>query len=159
MSERFPSLSSLRDGLRFRCCQSREKEIRQCVVQRENVTFFHNVELSLPSQGLLKCQHGKHVLILCNKDLLHRNLFHKRVNSMGSETFTELTYHFKAKQHALQPVNLLSQFPDEPNVGVLHENQRLHYIWIKRRSSPSNAKQPLTSLTRGLLTMFLAWAA
>lgn len=115
MSERFPSLSSLRDGLRFRCCQSRGggKDLSvRCADGKCH--SLHNAELSLPSKGLLKCHHDKHVLNLCYKVLQHRNLFHswtdctKRVSSLGPETFTGLTYHFKAKQHALQPVNLLS---------------------------------------------------
>lgn len=66
-----------------------------------------------------------------------------RESQRDALTIKRSPYHFKAEQHALQPVNLLPQFPDQPNIGILHGNQKrtLTYgnIWIKLNSSSSDS--------------------
>lgn len=77
MSERFPSLSSLRDGLRFRCCQSRGGKDVSLLCADGKCHSLHKAELSLPSEGLLKCQFDKPILNLRYKPPAQKSLSFK----------------------------------------------------------------------------------
>lgn len=61
MSDRFPSRSSLRDGLRLRCCQSREQGGKKRSVKKtcgKNVTFLTMLSNLLPPTGLKMSSRG-----------------------------------------------------------------------------------------------------